>query len=84
MANRDEIFEQALALPAVDRQILVELLEQSLGVDGYASPEIAAAWMQEVERRALAYERGETTAEDWRVVMARIRGRMRPRDANSP
>lgn len=80
MANRDEIVQQALALPPDDRAYVVDVLEQSLIEGDFASPEIAAAWMEEIERRASAYERGEMPAEDWRTVM----GRLRSQEVSSP
>jgi hypothetical protein len=75
MLTRDEIAQQALALPPGDRAYVAELLDRSLTTGEFASPEIAAAWMAETERRAQAYERGEITAEDWRTVMSRLRAR---------
>lgn len=62
MANRDEVVQQALALPPGDRADVVGVLEQSLVKGDFASLEIAAAWMEDTERRASAYERGEMQA----------------------
>ena len=75
MSIRDEIAQQALGLPADDRAFVAELLERSLATGEFATPEIAAAWIAEVERRADAYERGEMLATDWRDTMARLRAR---------
>lgn len=75
MSTREEIVQQALALSLEDRAYVADVIEQSLGSGEFATPEIAAAWMTEIERRAQAYERGETTAEDWRAVISRLRGR---------
>jgi putative addiction module component (TIGR02574 family) len=75
MSTREEIIQQALSLPVEDRAYVADAIEQSLGRGDFATPEIAAAWMAEIERRALAYERGETTAEDWRTVISRLRAR---------
>ncbi|HUE12690.1 MAG TPA: addiction module protein [Planctomycetaceae bacterium] len=75
MSTRDEIAQQALAVPPDDRAYLAELLEQSLATGEFASPEIAAAWMVEIERRAKAYEQGEMPADDWRAVMSRLKAR---------
>ncbi len=73
MPNREEIEQLALALPPDDRAYLAEVLEQSLEPGNFASAEIAAAWSEEIERRAKAYERGEMPVEDWRTTMTRIR-----------
>ncbi len=79
--QRDDILEQALALPPVDRAIVADALEQSLCSDTFASPEIAAAWAAEVERRLAAYERGEMTAVDADVALKNIRKRLAERRA---
>ncbi len=78
MPTREEVAQQALTLPVEDRAYVADIIEQSLGRGEFATPEIAAAWMAEIERRAQAYERGETTAEDWRSVISRLRTRQSP------
>ncbi len=75
MSTREEIIQQALALPLEDRAYLADVIEQSLKSDDFATPELAAAWMAEVERRAQAYERGEAKSEDWRTVLSRVQSR---------
>jgi hypothetical protein len=75
MSSREEIVQQALALSLEDRAYVADVIEHSLGGGEFATPEVAAAWMTEIERRAQAYERGETTAEDWRSVISRLRAR---------
>ena len=62
MTNRDQIVEQALSLPPEDRAFVADALEQSLASGGFASPEIAEAWVEEIERRLAAYDRGEVRA----------------------
>lgn len=49
--------KQALALKPEERIELAETLLTS--VDGFASPEIEAAWMEEVERRVKEIETGQ-------------------------
>ena len=44
MTPRDEIVQQAMALPPEDRAYVADMLEQSLSGGGFATPEIAAAW----------------------------------------
>lgn len=75
MSTREEIIQQAMALPIEDRAYVADAIEQSLGGGDFATPEIAATWMAEIERRALAYERGETTADDWQTVLSRLQAR---------
>ena len=78
MPTREEIVQQALTLSLEDRAYVADVIEESLGGGEFATSEIAAAWMTEIERRARAYERGETTAEDWRTVISRLRSRQSP------
>jgi hypothetical protein len=73
LSRRDQVLEQALALAPDDRAYVAEALESSLTPDDFYSPEIASAWFDEIERRALACERGEMATEDWRAVMSRLR-----------
>jgi putative addiction module component (TIGR02574 family) len=75
MPTREEIAQQALNLSLADRAYLADVIEQSLAGRDFETPEIASARMAEIERRAQAYERGETAAEAWRTVVARIRSR---------
>jgi len=73
MTERDQILEQALALGPEDRAYVADALEQSLGGGQFASPEIAAAWAEEIEHRIAAYDRGEMQAAGIDVAMERIR-----------
>jgi putative addiction module component (TIGR02574 family) len=73
MTSREQILQDALALAPEDRAFVVDRLEQSLDKGGFASPEIAAAWSQEIGRRVAAYDRGEIQAEDADVVLRRMR-----------
>ncbi len=73
LSSRDEILQKALSLDVEDRAFVAEALENSLTPADFATPEIAAAWASEIERRAEARERGEMPAEDWRIVMVRLR-----------
>lgn len=73
MPLRDEIVEQALALPPDDRAFVADAIAQSLTSGGFASPELAAAWATEIEQRLAAYDRGDVKATDLDVAMNRIR-----------
>ena len=76
MTNRDEIARQALALPPEDRSYLADVLEQSLTSGEFASPEIAAKWSAEIDRRLAAYDRGEVQATDFQTTLESIRARL--------
>jgi putative addiction module component (TIGR02574 family) len=76
MVNREHILEQALSLPPVDRAFIADALERSLATGDFASPEIAEAWAQEIERRLAAYDRGEIKAVEG-TSLARLRERLR-------
>lgn len=76
MSTRDEILDQALALSPADRAYIAQRIDDSLVQNEFASPEIAQAWMREVECRAEAYDRGEMPAEEWGVVVSRLRAQL--------
>jgi putative addiction module component (TIGR02574 family) len=73
MTMREQVLQQALALPLEDRVFVAERLEQSLHDGEFASPEIAAAWTAEIDRRIAAYERGELQASDGSTSIDRMR-----------
>ena len=51
MTLREQVLHDALALAPEDRVFVLDELEHSLNKGGFASPEIAAAWAREIERR---------------------------------
>jgi len=55
--NAKEIYEEALALGEEAREELVRLLAPEC--DGWATPEIEKAWMEEIERREKEYAEGK-------------------------
>lgn len=76
MTIREQIAQQALALPPEDRTYLADVLEQSLTNGEFATPEIAAEWAAEIDRRIAAYDRGETQGVDVQTALERIRDRL--------
>jgi putative addiction module component (TIGR02574 family) len=76
MSRRDEIVQQALGLAPEDRAFIADNLEESLTPEGFATPEIAAAWIAEIERRIAAYDRGEIEALPGDTAIERIRERL--------
>ncbi len=74
MSNIEQLEAEILNLPAADRSRLAERLLMSLEEDD----EIMAAWGDEAERRADAFERGEIGAADFEDVMARARAGLKP------
>ncbi|MGC1274481.1 MAG: addiction module protein [Planctomycetaceae bacterium] len=86
MSNREKIVSEALAMPPEDRAYVADVLERSLETDGFATPEIAAAWSKEIDRRIAAYDRGETNAVDVETSSRRLREvfAARRRAATSP
>jgi hypothetical protein len=54
----EELYKEALALSAEEREELKRLLSMQTD-SGWASPEIEQAWMEENERRERAYAKGE-------------------------
>jgi hypothetical protein len=73
MISRDEIVQQALALNPEDRAYIADVLEHSLSDETFATPEFAAAWVAEIERRIAAYDRGEMQAARLDIAFDRMR-----------
>lgn len=67
-----QIIDEARKLSPEERAELMQELDAEFGSEG-TPEEIAAAWDEEIARRIAAAERGETTSEDFDVVMARAR-----------
>ncbi len=67
------ILKQVQELPAEERNALIEALAEAEEDCEFASPEIARAWEEEIERRIAAYDRGETQAIDaYKVTFRRL------------
>ncbi len=77
MANRREILPELLKLPAQERARLATELVQSL--DESEDPDAAAAWLEELDRRAREVVSGTAELEDWTKVRRRIELRLRAR-----
>ena len=72
------IIEAALNLPADEReQIVVELAASLNG--GFASKEIEAAWLAEVDRRWKEVESGQAVLHDWADVRDQLLAELRAR-----
>jgi len=76
MTIREQLAQQVLALPPEDRTYLADVLEQSLTSGEFATPELAAEWAVEIDRRIAAYDRGEIQGVDAVTALERIRGRL--------
>lgn len=75
METVEDILNRARGLSPRDRLQIVRDLLLTLESDGepLSQGDWNAAWLPELEARLAAYERGETEASDWQVVMARLR-----------
>ena len=73
MTMREQVLQEALALPPEDRAFVAEHLEQSWPEGQFASPELASAWTAEIDRRLAAYEHGEIQASDADASIKRMR-----------
>jgi putative addiction module component (TIGR02574 family) len=72
--TREQLLAEAMALDPKEREALAE--ELWLSLDHTSRDEIDAAWMEEVQRRIAAYERGEVEAVPGEEVMRRLRERL--------
>jgi hypothetical protein len=64
MASKvEELYEKAMQLSEDDREVLLLMLTNAARCNeannGWANPEIEQAWMEEIERRVAAMDRGE-------------------------
>ena len=66
----NDILEEALGLDADDRCALMVTLMDSLGTDSPASVE--SAWTEEILKRKLELQAGQTKPIPWTVLKARI------------
>jgi hypothetical protein len=73
MSHREQVLQEALALPPEDRVFVADQLEQSLSHGEFASPEISAAWNDEIERRLATYDRGEVQSADANAALEGMR-----------
>lgn len=61
---RDDLLAKVLALPPADREFIAERIDQTLepetanGTSAFATPELARAWAEEVERRIDMIDKG--------------------------
>jgi hypothetical protein len=56
---RDELLAKVLALPASDREFIAERIDETIDRDaGFADPEFAKAWADEVARRIEMLDKG--------------------------
>ena len=69
-----EIRDLGLQLPPADRALIARDLLASLD-EAEPAEEVEAAWIEEIEARAEAYEAGTARAEDWEVSLERVRER---------
>ena len=59
----DELVDQVQRLSEADRELLLERLRQAFAP--LPDPDIEASWLEEVERRLDAIDRGEVAAIPW-------------------
>jgi len=68
--SREELFRNALALDASDRNELVGLLIDSL--DPETEQDAEAAWLQEIDRRARELDSGAVQTIPWEIARERL------------
>ena len=69
----EKVFNDALALPPIERAELIQRLFQSFDVP--EDNRIDTAWTEEIESRIEAYDKGSLTASPAEDVLARINRR---------
>ncbi len=59
MISRDDVLQQALALPPEDQAYVADMLEAQVSRSLSLSQELEQAWSSELELRLVAYQQGE-------------------------
>ena len=59
-----DVYEIICALGADEREVLLAMLEQDQD-DGWGSPEIKQAWLEEIERREQLHREGKNPNMSW-------------------
>lgn len=78
MSLRDEILQQALALPVEDRAFVLEALEESLpSCSCHPRTSAQSGFLKELQNRAHACGHGHSQAREATVVLAELRQRQR-------
>ena len=73
MLTETEVLQQAMELPAPQREAIAQRLLESLNFANADQRAIDEEWAEEIERRASAYDRGEVQSIDGREAIERIR-----------
>ena len=74
--STEQIRDLALQLPREGRASLAKDLIESLEPEE-SSADVEAAWLDEIELRAVDLERGAAKADDWQASLDRVRRQLR-------
>lgn len=86
-AARDDLLAKVLALPAADREFIAERIDETLEQETgfsqspFATPELAQAWADEVERRIDMIDKGLVEPLPADVALREARERLERRRA---
>lgn len=75
MSPVTDVLDVALQLSKAERARVAEALIDSLE-EGREEPADDHALESEIDRRLEAFREGKTTAEDWRIVMQRVKAEL--------
>ncbi len=72
--SMNDLLQQALLLPEQERvNLACELLQSVVPGNGLSEDEWREEWALEIASRIQRFERGETTARDWKEALVDIR-----------
>jgi hypothetical protein len=78
MATDEDLRSQIFALPAIERADLARQLLLSLEADSF-DDDVQRVWVEEAERRSVAYQQGETDSRDWQESVNEMRESLKRR-----
>jgi hypothetical protein len=76
MSTAEHIRDLALRLPPASRALLAKELIESLDPEE-SIENLESAWLDEIDQRILALEKGDATADDWQTSLARVQKQLR-------
>lgn len=73
MSTRDDVLRQALLLSADDQAFVADMLEHQIAQATTLPTEAAEQWAQEIDRRIVAFDRGQMASLSFQQSLHQLR-----------